>query len=165
MLLDVDELKLRLRRRRIVPDRFCIFFTDIIFLVVHNCQNIDISLGSGKANTLAQFLHFSIRNVFLDGQVKGCKFLIKKNQHRTQCLKSSIWCGSIGTRIHYCYISQIFNFTISRTLIKNYKTFSINLFWSQMIKIDNKHIFYQAERAAGQARARSLGLSEMRLAD
>ena len=141
---------------------FVIFFTDIIFLVVHNCQNIDISLGSGKANTLAQLLHFSIRNVFLDGQVKGCKFLIKKNQHRTQ---SSIWCGSIGRRIHYCYISQIFNFTISRTLIKNYKTFSINLFWSQMIKINNKHIFHQAERAAGQARARSLGLSEMRLAD
>ena len=53
MLLDVDELKLRLRRQRIVPDRFCNFFTDIIFLVVHNCQNIDISLESDKANTLA----------------------------------------------------------------------------------------------------------------
>ena len=48
MLLDVDELKLRLRRRRIVPGRFCNFF-----LVVHNCQNIDISLESDKANTLA----------------------------------------------------------------------------------------------------------------
>ena len=57
MLLDVDELKLRLRRQRIVPDRFCNFFTDIIFLVVHNCQNIDISLGSGQANILAQGHH------------------------------------------------------------------------------------------------------------
>ena len=62
MLLDVDELKLRLRRQRIVPDRFCNFFTDMIFLVVHNCQNIDISPGSGQANTLAQLLHFSIRD-------------------------------------------------------------------------------------------------------
>ena len=72
---------------------------------------------------------------------------------------------SLGIRIPYCYNSQILNVAISRTLIQNYKTFSIDLFWSQMIKIYNEHIFYQAERAAGQARARSLGLSEMRLAD
>ena len=67
--------------------------------------------------------------------------LIKTNQHRTQCLKSSVCCCSSRIRIPYCYNSQIFNFAISRTLIQNYKTFSIDLFWSQMIKIYYEHIF------------------------